>query len=351
MPVSKTRRSNNSPLYSAVGTARCCSSPGTNLNQRSSFRSSSHPLRTSKPVANNASPPPPPLSLQELTAMTPTQVCCHIHTFYPASLADTTFKNYSGIAMRLDTFAKHNQMDPWDHHTMTSWVISTQTAPQGQLSYNKVCSAILKLRAQMLSNPLSLHRKNLAGLGGLIPIAQAPALPIELLSHQALQPHRLAVLLAWKSASRWDEIHRLTKSNFIFISETEIIIDWFVNTKASRTDPFRCSRFTVIAGQFTAEIYHALQRLHSTAPVTLMSTTQMAKVLKSVGQFSAHSFKAGAIDVLTRFMKPGLENEMLLARLAKHKHPLDLPHTSNRYPRDPVTFARFLGTQNATILL
>lgn len=291
------------------------------------------------------------LTTLQLGDMSPTQCISHIHQFFPEALAATTYKKYMGIAVRLDQFAMDHKMLPWEHHTMSSWVISTKVKPQGQMSYNKVCSALLKLRARLLTDSLSLHRKNLDGQGALIPITQANPIPLSALDHPALQPHRLAVLLAWSSASRWDEIHKLTKENFILISPEEIIIDWFVGTKSSRTDPFRASRFTVLTGQFTREICTLLQPLSQKAPVTLLTTTHIAHLLKRVGDYSGHSFKAGAVDVVTRSLPPGLNSELMLSRIAKHAHPLDLPQTTCRYPRDQIALARFLGTQTLTKFL
>lgn len=291
------------------------------------------------------------MGLAELTGMTPTECINHIRSNFPAALAATTYKNYLGIAIRLDLFASTNSMPPWEHTTMAAWVTSTQTKPQGQLSYNKVCSALLALRARLLTDTLSLHRKNLDGHGAQIPITQASPIPLACLDHPALRPHRLAVLLAWSTASRWDEISKLTKANFLVITPEEIILDWFVGTKASRTDPFRASRFTVVVGRFTQEIHQLLSPLPLPAQITLLNTTQIAHQLKKVGDFSGHSFKAGAMDVVTRSLEPGLQSEVMLSRLAKHVHPLDLPKNTCRYPRDLSALARFLGTQTLTKVL
>jgi hypothetical protein len=240
--------------------------------------------------------------------------------------------------------------------TITDWILSEPVAPSAKASYLKVAKAIRAAKAKLENNSTQLLSQHLAGLGANIPSKQAPPLQLEHLHHPLLSPHRLALLLAWSTASRWDEIQRLQRDSFIQVSPEEIIVDWFTGTKASRTQPFRASRFKVIRSQFTAELAMRLQQIKPGQYITALSTSDITKILKHVDQsLSAHSLKAGALDHVVRRLadsgKTHLEQEMAVARLAKHIHPLDPNATTLRYIRSPEALARMLGTGETTALL
>jgi len=277
---------------------------------------------------------------------------------YPHMYSDNTVKGYRNLARRLEAWCQQQQpqQDPWNQTAMAAFVASTQARPSGQLSYNKVMTAILALREKILQTPLALARRNLTGAGALVPHHQAPPISKhQLLEIPELRPHRLALLIAWKSASRWDEVAKLTRANITTLPATEnlpmeVHVDWFRGTKMSRTDPFRASRYTVISGDNTEEIAMMLQLLPEQSPITTLTTSALDKLLLP-HHFSAHSIKAGAIDTVTKALPPGLESEKLIARLAKHKHFADPESTTLRYVRDPAALARLLGTAAATRLL
>jgi hypothetical protein len=260
--------------------------------------------------------------------MTPTELITFATQRYPSILAQNTIKNYLAVARRAATWAQQqNIQDLWAPTTWSGWIASTNAQPQGRLSYNKCCTAIISLRALIIDAPLKLQRRSLLGLGALTPIKQATPILRTFLDHPDLRPHRLAVLIAWKTASRWDEVLRLSRSSCTILPETvtdpaRILIDWDNRTKASRTNPHRASRWTIIEGPFTDEISAKLLPLAPTAPITLLSTAQIDRILLPHG-YSAHSFKAGAMNHITRQLPPGQDSEVLLARLAKHQHLLD----------------------------
>lgn len=265
-------------------------------------------------------------------------------------------RNYTAVARRTEEWAKtqHPIPDLWAPQTWSAWIESTQTRPQGRLSYNKIATAICSLRQKLQGNPLALHRRSLLGEGAATPIKQAPPLPRELLDHPTLRPHRLALLVAWKTASRWDEVQRITRESCTILPPTadnplQVLVDWSDKTKASRCNPHRASRFTLIEGPLTEELRSLLLPLHPRATLTVMTTTALDTILRPLG-FSAHSIKAGALNVAAKALssRPGLESEMLLSRLAKHQHPLDPTTTTLGYLRDHVALARTLGTHQVT---
>jgi hypothetical protein len=274
--------------------------------------------------------------------------------------AASTQANYARLAHRWQEYAKSKREEVWAASTITSWLLSETCEPAAKHSYLKVAKAIRSAREKLLHSSTDLLSKHLRGDGALIPQRQAPPLKRELLDHPIFIPHRLAVLLAWSSASRWDEISRLTKESFIAIAPDEVIVDWFTGTKATRTQPFRASRFTVIRSRYVAEIADRLLRLKSEEPVTQLTTSQITTLLRKAApeeNLSAHSFKAGALDEVAFRLStaqpplPHLEQEVALARLAKHVHALDPNPTTLRYIRTPEHLARMLGTGKTTELL
>eukprot|EP00796_Vickermania_ingenoplastis_P000968 gene967-biopygen798 len=99
-------------------------------------------------------------------------------------------------------------------------------------------------------------------------------------------------MLAWKSASQWDEIARLTPHIFLQShNPLEIIIYFGSETKSSRTRP---DLFIVIRGAFTRELQAFLRpRLPATPlhqPLFPRPTASIRGMLEPWG-YSAHSTK------------------------------------------------------------
>ena len=100
-------------------------------------------------------------------------------------------------------------LDPLADWTWVQFIHSLDVAPSGRLSYLRCASAILAPRAR---SPLSLALTQPCAQGGLVAQRQAPSLTRAHLDHPILAPHRLGLLLAWKTASRWDEMPRLRRA-------------------------------------------------------------------------------------------------------------------------------------------
>lgn len=268
---------------------------------------------------------------------------------FPAALAPSTANNYLRLATRLENFAGE-QRDPWGEQVWIDFIHSLRIAPTSRLAYLKCASAILALRSRSL---LSLALRQSCAQGGLVAVRQAPPAKREHLDHPMLVPHRLGLLLAWKSASRWDEISRLYPEH-ILISQSDLIVDWGQSTKSSRLDPHRASRWTVIRGNDLPEITTLLKACSPQRPITSLSTTALTRLLRLAfpGEgLSAHSIKAGAVDVVARGVQAGALPLSTLHRLAKHATTNDPPATTLRYVRDHAVLARMLGTGEATQLL
>lgn len=270
---------------------------------------------------------------------------------FPQALAPSTLNDYVGLARRCEAWSAPRGLDPWLEHTWTSFVFGLGVSANAAHQYLKTASAVLAFRER---TSLQLASKQLRAEGALLPKHQAPAILRAQLEHAVLRSHRLPLLLAWKSASRWDEISKLiVPTSFIVMSPTEIIVDWLQETKASRTDPHRASRFTVLLGSDVEELYHLLSQ-HPPGPITSLSTSALTRLLRRAfpgENLSAHSLKAGAMDVLAAAVVAGHISISEMSRIAKHKTPSDPSATTLRYVRDLPTLARALATGRASALL
>lgn len=289
--------------------------------------------------------------------MTPTELLDWTMTQFPHLFATPTVRGYRNLASRMESWCQLLGQPPsWDHKIWTTFITAIETSPQAKHQYSKVASAIISLRQKVLNNSLSLQRRSLLAAGAATPIAQARPAPRSLLDIPALQDLRLPLMVAWKTAARWDELTRVTVANFIHVAADEVVLDWDVNTKASRVNPFRASRYSVIRGSLTDEIALRLQQLPQTAPLTSLSTAAATQLIKAAAPgYSASSLKAGAVDAATRALLESQlapsDRELLLSRFARHQHKLDPSLTTLRYIRDELSLARLLRTGEVSVLL
>lgn len=229
---------------------------------------------------------------------------------------------------------------------MAEWVLSLGIRAAGKQSYVKVAKAIF----QLLERPMTqIASRSLARLAAQDELEQAPAIMPWEIASPLLRDIFPQLLLAWKTASRWDEMTRLTPESMPLITTEEIIIDWDTETKGSQLNQFRASQFAVIRGDGTELLARWLWSLPTDQPVTTMDQSAVVRRLKQVSpRLSAHSIKAGALDHLLR---SGASLE-LIPRLSKHMDDAhDPPPTLLRYFRDRIALARALGTGALTVLL
>ena len=104
------------------------------------------------------------------------------------------------------------------------WVLATSTSRQAQLSYAKALSGTMK-HSGFDNQPLKSLASALRAAGAAVPLKQAsPMLKEDLLMwvDQEGDPHlRLAGLVAWKTCSRWGEVHQLTSAQFILVTPAD----------------------------------------------------------------------------------------------------------------------------------
>lgn len=278
--------------------------------------------------------------------------------------AESTWASRVNLVDRFNKFCADNSiLDPLQclDWAITTFVESTGTAPSTRLTYSKQLGALYH-RLGHVTPVLQMYQSSLRNSGALIPQHQAePATQqqVEFLLKRAARDEdpRLvaAIFLAWKTASRWDEISRIIGASILLANSQEIVIEWLDRTKSTRGDPFRATSWTVVRHDSSmASVAATLSELADDETLTDLSTEQMVRHLRrypETEQLTAHSFKRGVVDIL--FEKAAnleLDGRTLVPLLAKHKSVLtDMPSVTLRYGSNRVAIARTLGTQEATL--
>ncbi|KAJ9442331.1 hypothetical protein DIPPA_07247, partial [Diplonema papillatum] len=204
------------------------------------------------------------------------------------------------------------------------FVAATGIRPQGQLAYTKALSASFGAMG-FENHPLRVLAKALRGGGAAIPDSQATPLEKQkLVSHARLQQPsvHLALLVAWKTASRWAEVADLSSAQFLLVTQKEVIVDWFQTPKGRTHDPFKASRFAVIQGPLTTEIAMLFRKCAPFAPLTRLTTSALDSLWGQSVQmqgYTAHSIKRGAVKHLLPLLTSGKLSPHLVDRLTKHE--------------------------------
>lgn len=280
--------------------------------------------------------------------------------------ASSTWSNRLYLVDRLTEFrVQHNlQQDTSDlalDWSILLFVQATETSPSSRLTYVKSLAALYRRQGREL--PLcSLLATALQGTA-TIPTHQAiPATDHHIdrmMTRAVMEAHpnlELAIFVMWKTASRADEVLRLTKEQIILATPEMIVIEWLSKTKTTRLDPWRTSAWTVITHE--APMTHFVDIINNLQPeeqilewTTPQFTTWMNRD-EATKYLTAQSIKRGALTILSHMVLGGLLDISLIPRLAKHKVEFDVfPTTTLRYLSDRVTLARLLRTQEATKLL
>jgi hypothetical protein len=265
------------------------------------------------------------------------------------------------------------------------WAESTRitTLPSTRLKYNSCITAVAKRLGQ--TTPIAdMYKGGLRRSGALLPTRQAPPISPDharqlaehLLVHDRFS-HRAytAIWIAFLTASRWDEVSRLTGDQILLerpdtfiggpttgsaLALRRIIVSWRDRTKTTQADPFRPDSWTVIQrpDQFPAPVLRTLAEITGNPLEALCprTTVWLQKAMRSAfptqdPPYSAHSIKAGALAILAEAWQHGHISPTLLSQVAKHKTQHPISTTTLRYVRDQVTTALALGSQDATILL
>ena len=252
-------------------------------------------------------------------------------------------------------------------YALAMFVESTRstTALSSRLKYSLDLSAIATRLGHSQLPLTRMYQGGLRASGALIPTEQATPITLEQLRHlqqqapQQRQGDRLytALFLLWKSASRWDEISRLSGNQVVRVSPEEIVLSWRDKTKASRSDPHRPDS-QVAVRHLPAIPAIVIQTLTDLKPQEMLwphTTEWFVKWVQAElpgSGLTAHSFKSAALTLITQgVIERNLPRE-LIPLIAKHKTATPaLPATTLRYIRDEGLKADLLGTAQVTVLL
>ena len=267
----------------------------------------------------------------------------------------STWDSRCGLWTRFETWSAGQPMTPFRAVTF----LRQQTCEvQAKLPYAKAFCALF---SHMASNtaPLKLYEKSLVAQGALVPIQQAKAMTkpqVLRLAARILNKYKakgrgaaITTKAAWKVAGRWTETAEITREMCPVLTPTRIVVAWGQKHKSGRLKPYSKSMYTVIQGDWTAEICAYIKTLKANQPLTTWTTRKISLVMRTLfGQgYSSHSIKHGAVTFLMRLVAQGIITLEEAARLAKHAN----VETTLRYAGDPEATALALGTQRATALL
>ena len=274
--------------------------------------------------------------------------------------APSTFDLRRCVWDRLQAWCQRENL-PITEDSAVLFVAAAGVSPQSELTYAKALSALfghLGWERQCLLTYCTALRAQ----GAAIPIA--PARPLDkstltewLLANEESLPRGLliAVMLAWKTASRWDEVSHVTRRHFVQVDQQELIVDWFRIPKLRKANPFVPSRYGVVVGDWTCTIAAYVATMLPDARLTDVSTAQLRALWSRdpmMEEFTCHSIKRGALTHLGRALDAGADiDPWRISLLAKHDHTLVVGKQTLRYIADPIAMARLHGTQHVTKFL
>lgn len=264
--------------------------------------------------------------------------------------ADSTVSSRAGIMDRFQRWAAAVEL-PEDADTAVLWVTATGVTIQAQLAYAKALHAVFGMLDRHRT-PLRLFCATLRANGAAIPISQAVPIPPDQVNLMAIDAEEngdcrlaLAVVLAWRTMSRWGDVFALTPSAFIFAgnmafagrpSRPVLILDWWTCPKGRAENPFVPSRYVVLSGDVAVEPLRLLAACGSwTGPLTCSTERFDKEMARLQVPYRGHSFKRGAHGfLLTRLnavVRDARPTDVLISRCMKHRHPADVGGVTLRY--------------------
>ena len=247
----------------------------------------------------------------------------------------STWRNRAGLFRRLQQHSSANEPMSVDW-AVTTFVESQATvAPSGRLQYAKDLAALFGKMGQLL--PITrMYMSGLRATGALVPQEQAyPISPGQVIAalERADELHATAmkagIFLAYKTAARWSDVNRLTRTNIKAMSATSLTIHWADVTKTMAAEPFAIRGLTVVEHpsgmQWLVDHVNSKRPNDYLVPVSTESATrwirdyvpQSSDPEKAV---SASSIKRGAVTALVQAAAAKQLDPMLISRLAKHSH-------------------------------
>jgi len=262
-------------------------------------------------------------------------------------------KAQHNIAIRFNKFTSINRM-PRTLDSLPAFLAATGVKPQSQLGY------LTHIKRELTVTPLDMYAKGLRRT--MTPPEQAHPITWEQMERFILSRPTIkeasAAFLAWKTASRWDDVRGLTIAHVKLLSPNRIVIHFGTNTKTSQDNAFEISHLVdIVPGPHDTHHFPRLVAVLSVMKpnqaITWTPTEKIAAALKKIHpSLTAHSIKAGAIAVLMQAAAMDVFPVELVGRLAKHKNQ-NAPLTSStvRYARSLPDLAAALHTAKCTTVL
>ncbi|KAK7200671.1 hypothetical protein NESM_000123600 [Novymonas esmeraldas] len=173
-----------------------------------------------------------------------------------------TWRQYESIWGRLNAYARQGNL-PLSDQSGTMLVNDLTVAPTTKVGYANQLANLFK-KMGLPSDTLRTYAQAQRAQGSARPTHQAPPIPKTVLvsiAEQQTERLKIGLLLAWKTAFRWDDIARMTKRTICSTADDDVILDFGCATKTSRTRPFRPELLVTITGDFTADIATYLRQV------------------------------------------------------------------------------------------
>lgn len=269
------------------------------------------------------------------------------------ALSSATRYNRDQLWSRYLEFLARNNLPQTDTN-IAVFVTSTRVKPASGLTY------VSNLKA--MAHPKSPLEQFTAGLLRLKanddvhkahPITRAQVMRLIRVVQSSHQ--RVFIYLAWRTASRMDDIERLSRDCVLKADNTMIVL-WWRHTKSSAVDPYQARFFVVLTpSKWTDDnMWEEAVTYCSTMPPWPDGTrAHIRKAMENLdGNLSDHSFKTGAISALMELAAQDLIPLSVISLLAKHKTAENaMATTTVGYVQNQVALALALKTQIATIHL
>ncbi len=261
--------------------------------------------------------------------------------------------NMRTVYQQLQTFAQHNAWPIVDENTATAWLtIKLRDGCKG--SYVQQLAKVIRQiyirlgstdpKLQMISMFTAGVRKDIQVLkeesDAAIPMCQKAA---TMIISQSPTDIATGIWIATKTASRWEDLSELNRTELTYISPTETLVNFKVTKprEKSRIDHLQI----ITADAVSTSNFRQFMRCN-TRPFAKISTQKIENHLKKFEvlsedllrrgetkhmHYTAHSMKHGAMATALELRVRGVITDEMLSAFAKHKNKNTISPTTAGY--------------------
>lgn len=266
------------------------------------------------------------------------------------ALAQSTLRQREGVWLRFQQYCRSKHVFPTES-ALVNFVSSLKIQPSSALTYVSALKNTLNPK-----DLLTRYTQGLRRLKARQEIKHAPPLLHSQWLSLMLRLHpqeRMFLYIAWRTASRLDDVERMTSRTILQLLPTQMVLWWGAETKSSQEEPEQAHFYTVLTPpqylegeRWWTEATTFFASFRQWAPTTRTAVHNAMKSLDA--QLTDHSVKVGAID---RLLSLAVEKQIpleIISLVAKHKGAGPLATTTSLYARNKVALAVALGTHKAT---